>query len=104
MPPLQLGEGGGLSNADIAAAEEAAAFARLHNMPIEMVIRAGHEAILRRLVAKAQAGSITHQEAAILRNMLRDNGMTLGIAPSASAGPGPGKQQDLPDLPDYPNH
>lgn len=49
----------------------------LNNEPLDVVIRRGHAAQLRLLVAKAEAGTIKHQEMAILRNMLRDNGMML---------------------------
>ena len=47
----------------------------LRGLPMEEVIRKGHEALFRLLVAKVDAGTISHQEMSILRNMLRDNGM-----------------------------
>ena len=50
----------------------------LQKMGIEGVLQAGHEAMLRLLVARVAAGEATHQEMAVLRNMLRDNGMVLG--------------------------
>ncbi len=46
-------------------------------MSIEGVLLAGHEAMLRQLVARAIAGTIGHQELAVLRNVLRDNGMVI---------------------------
>lgn len=61
---------------------EAETLAQMLELPMEAVIRAGHEALLRLLVAKAKAGTIKHQEMAILRNMLRDNGMMLQIESS----------------------
>lgn len=71
---------------------EAEALAKLADLPIEAVIQAGHEAMLRLLVAKVAAGTIKHQELATLRNMLRDNGMTL-IRPTKE----PVKALPLPD-------
>lgn len=77
---------------------EAAARNRLSNLSVQEIIRIGHEEALRGLVAKAMAGTITHQELAILRNMLRDNGMTLGVPPVA-----PDERETPDDLPDLPN-
>lgn len=76
---------------------------RLDNLPIEEVIRRGHEELLRTLVAKSTAGTISHQEMAILRNMLRDNGMTLGVPPKDADLPKPEQPADLPTYskPDY---
>lgn len=50
----------------------------LNKMGIEGVLQKGHEALLRLLVAKVAAGEASHQEMAVLRNILRDNGMMLG--------------------------
>lgn len=50
----------------------------LDKMGIEGVLQKGHEALLRNLVARTAAGVASHQEMAILRNILRDNGMVLG--------------------------
>lgn len=50
----------------------------LNQMGIEGVLQKGHEAMLRLLVARVSAGAASHQELAILRNLLRDNGMVLG--------------------------
>jgi DNA-binding MarR family transcriptional regulator len=33
------------------------------------------------LEAKAEAGTLTVNEASVLRNLLRDNGMTMGLPP-----------------------
>ena len=60
---------------------EAQALVSLQAMSLEQVVRAGHEAMLRRLVAKVTAGTASHQELAILRNMLRDNGMVWSLPP-----------------------
>ena len=50
----------------------------LNKMGVEGVLQKGHESLLRLLVAKTAAGTASHQELAILRNILRDNGMVLG--------------------------
>ena len=52
------------------------------------------------LVAKAQAGTIKPTEAGHLRNLLRDNGMYLGLAPEGA------EKSDMPrnvpvDLPSF---
>lgn len=56
---------------------EGAILTELQNVALDAVVRRGHAALLRSLVAKAEAGTIKHPEMAILRNMLRDNGMML---------------------------
>ncbi|MGH7869780.1 MAG: hypothetical protein ACREP9_19650 [Candidatus Dormibacteraceae bacterium] len=58
-------------------AEEQEALARMKGMDIQAVLQAGHEATIRLLTARAIAGTASHQELAILRNILRDNGMVL---------------------------
>lgn len=58
-------------------AAEQEALARLQDMSIERVLQMGHEAAIRLLTARVIAGTASHQELAILRNVLRDNGLTL---------------------------
>ena len=87
------------------AAEEEV-LARLQNMDIERVLQMGHEATIRLLTAKAIAGTASHQELAILRNVLRDNGLTLMgklVEGSAAHTPLPLPGHDIPELeaPDY---
>jgi len=72
---------------------------RMDNMRVEDVIRAGHAALLKVLTAKIVAGTATHQEMAILRNLLRDNGMTLGVPPEGQS-PGVDVPRDFPTYPD----
>ncbi len=72
---------------------------RLSNYSLAQIIQAGHEALLKDLVARVNSGTASHQEKAILRNMLRDNGMTMGVPP---AGTGPGQSDPGPALPDLP--
>lgn len=81
-----------------------AEIANLSNISLEEVLRAGHEDLLRLLVAKVRAGIASHQEQAILRNILRDNGMTLGVSPYKTIEGSPAPDiEDLPQLepPDY---
>jgi hypothetical protein len=40
------------------------------------------------MVAKAEAGTLTVNEASVLRNLLRDNGMTMGLREGVLLGPG----------------
>ena len=94
--------------ADLAAQQELQeALQSLKGVSIEGVLQAGWEASLRLLVAKVSTGQATHQELAILRNMLRDNGMVLNKVLEGAANkplplPGP-DELDLPALskPDY---
>jgi hypothetical protein len=57
------------------------AFAELMGLSLQEVLTRGHEALIRRMVAKAEAGTLTVNEASVLRNLLRDNGMTMGLPP-----------------------
>lgn len=78
---------------------EQEALQQMRGMDIASVIRAGHEASLRLLSARAIAGTASHQELAILRNMLRDNGMVLGKVIDGKAGEPLPFPDDLPELP-----
>lgn len=96
--------GGSNDGPEVDEAKEAEdlAFKELDGFSLEQVIQAGHEAVLRRLVAKVKAGTASHQEMAILRNLLRDNGMVLATPPGTDL-PKPEAPADLPtfDRPDY---
>lgn len=63
------------------------------------ILRKAHKALLADLLAKAELGVMTHQEQAILRNMLRDNGMVMGVAPEGMQ-PGVEKPRELPTFDD----
>jgi hypothetical protein len=78
---------------------EAEALKGLTAMSLEQVVRAGHEAMLRRLVAKVTAGTASHQELAILRNMLRDNGMVWSLPPPPIDGEDAKRVDRMKDLP-----
>lgn len=87
------------------AAAEQQVVDRMADLSLEDVVRASHASLLRRLTAKVELGTATHQQMAILRNLLRDNGMTMGMTGiktiDGEALPGP--IQPLPRLeaPDY---
>jgi hypothetical protein len=57
-------------------------FSDLEGMTLEEVLRAGQKAIFVQLVGVVRSGKASHQELAILRNLLKDNGLTLGIPPA----------------------
>lgn len=62
----------------------------------------GHECLLRLLVAKVSSATASHQEMAILRNLLRDNGMVMGMAPYKTIENVPAEGQPaLPQLDEY---
>jgi hypothetical protein len=56
---------------------EQEALAKLQGMSLDGILRAGLEASLRLLVAKVIAGTASASVLAVLRNMLRDNGMVM---------------------------
>ncbi|MDG4856434.1 hypothetical protein [Mesorhizobium sp. WSM4982] len=89
--------------ADEAAEQEVtnAEYLQLMGMTVEDILREGQKALFARLVSACRSGTASHQELAILRNILKDNGLTLGIPPEKSA---PGEKLPLPDdmeVPDY---
>lgn len=86
---------------DEKAAVEASIFAELDGLSVDDILRAGQRALFLQLVTKARALTANHQELAILRNILKDNGMTLGIPPEKPAATE--APMDLPtyDRPDY---
>lgn len=92
---------------DLGAAEaERLALDKLKGMSIEGVLAAGHEATIRLLSARAIAGTASHQELAILRNVLRDNGQVMGKVLDGTANKPlalPEGHEDIPELdaPDY---
>lgn len=88
---------------DIEAGNEVtnAEYLQLMDKSIEDILREGQKALFARLVSSCRAGTASHQELAILRNILKDNGLTLGIPPERPAG---GDRLPLPgdiEVPDY---
>lgn len=77
-------------------------FLALMDKSVEDILREGQKALFARLVSTCRAGTASHQELAILRNILKDNGLTLGIPPEKTAQGG--EKLPLPDdieVPDY---
>lgn len=75
--------------------DQKADFEELMGMTLEDILREGQKALFARLVSACRAGNASHQEMAILRNILRDNGLTLGIPPEQP------EKQPIIDLPQY---
>lgn len=75
--------------------ETNAEFLKFMGMSVEEILREGQKALFADLVSKVRSGQANHQEKAILRNILRDNGLTLGIPQD--------DQRQLPpsDLPEF---
>lgn len=63
------------------------------------LVRAAHKELLVDLLAKLQAGVASHQEKAILRNLLRDNGMV--IAPRSFGQTEEDRQRPVANLPEF---
>lgn len=83
------------SGGDTAAEQEA--LRAIEGLSLHELLAKGHESLLRNLVKKSMAGTISHQEASILRNVLRDNGMTMGAPPP----PKTIEHRALPALPSF---
>lgn len=76
-------------------------FDRLMGLSVEEILREGQKALFANLVGKVRSGRANHQEKSILRNILKDNGLTLGIPPEGPREATP--PMDLPEFgePDY---
>lgn len=85
---------------DAEAAAIESAFNELMGKSLQEILQEGQKVLFARLVGTARAGLATHQELAILRNILKDNGLTLGIPPEV-----PHVREDYegpaPELPHY---
>ncbi len=75
-------------------------FEALMGMDVQEILRCGQKALFADLVGKARLGKASHQELAILRNILKDNGMILGIAPEGLDG-GEARTRPPLDLPSF---
>jgi hypothetical protein len=84
-------------------------YAELEGKTVQEILLEGQKALFIELVVKCRSGSASHQELAILRNVLKDNGLTLGIPPETVQAAEHRAQReakaplDLPsfDTPDY---
>jgi hypothetical protein len=61
-------------------------FSDLMGLDVQEILRTGQKALFANLVGKVRLGMANHQELAILRNILKDNGLVLGIPPEDSDG------------------
>lgn len=93
------GDNGG-PKVDPDAELEAQEFDALMGLSLQDILREGQKALFARLVGRCRAGLASHQEMAILRNLLKDNGLVLGIPPEKAE---PEKPMDLPEFgePEY---
>lgn len=90
------GDGEGQPADDILEATE---YDALMGKSVQEILQEGQKALFARLVGRVRLGKASHQEAAILRNLLKDNGLTLGIPPEKAA-PAVREEAPLPDFPD----
>lgn len=72
----------------------------LEGLSMEDLLKRSQKKQLVDLLAKLEAGLISHQENAILRNLLRDNGMVVGAVGRPPEGGGMGEASG-PALPSY---
>ena len=101
MPLGGSNDGPDYDEADEAAT--AALYAELEGKSVQDILREGQKALFVDLVVKARSGKASHQELAILRNVLKDNGLVLGIPPEEPQAQRAGAPVDLPEFstPDY---
>lgn len=60
--------------------------AELAKLDATDILRLAHKKLLATLLAKLDAGLLTAAEAVTLRNLLKDNGMILGVPPEPAPG------------------
>lgn len=91
--------------ADDAAKAEQEAYEGLIGLSVQDILKEGQKELFARLVGAVRAGTATHQQQAILRNVLKDNGLIfLGLDPKGEGGQqSQVEQHPLPefDVPDY---
>lgn len=72
----------------------------LMDLSVTEILEQGKKALFARLVSACRNGTASHQEMGILRNILKDNGMTLGL-PAVGSGQPAGPKQSGFELPDF---
>lgn len=82
---------------------EAGLFDELIGKSVEEILRDGQKVLFARLVSKVRAGTANHQEQAILRNILKDNGYVL-VAPEQAVKNRVTQPVDLPDFEERPEY
>lgn len=84
------------------SSEEPLDLSDLEGKTVEEILREGQKALFIQLVGKCRAGLANHQEMSILRNLLKDNGLTLGLPPADGAAEDDQRHKPAPvDLPDF---
>jgi hypothetical protein len=83
--------------------ETAARIAAVSKLSVQDILRLAHKKLMENLLVKLELGTITHQEMATLRNVMKDNGMILGVPPVDPAGNTAPPPASLPvfDKPDW---
>lgn len=71
----------------------------LNQKPLEDLLEDAHKALIVDLLAKLKSGQASHQELAILRNLLRDNGLV--IAPKDDETERRDRERPPADLPSF---
>lgn len=84
---------------DIEEAAEQEDFEGLRGLDVQEILRIGQKDLFARLVSKVRSGRASHQESAILRNLLKDNGLTLGLPQGNREDAAPEEPVELP--PEY---
>lgn len=79
-------------------------FMDLMGKSVEEILRDGQKALFADLVGKVRLGLASHQELAILRNVLKDNGLVLGIPPEAVSEDEASLKRPAMDLPSFDAH
>lgn len=73
--------------------------AELMKMDLEEVLKLGQKRIVAHLVALAEDGQISHQEIAVFRNFLRDNGVVM--TPKTDEQEAADKARPAADIPEF---
>lgn len=62
-----------------------------------------HKEMLAQLLVKLKAGQASHQELAVMRNLLRDNGLTMAVKPAIEHEPSGNRIGFIPPRPELPD-
>ncbi|MGE3646200.1 MAG: hypothetical protein AB7F96_20325 [Beijerinckiaceae bacterium] len=71
-----------------------------HNKSVQQLLEEGQLNLLRHLIARVNTGQASHQEQAILRNLLKDNGLVVAKPPGESEEEQ--KERVAPDISELP--
>nr|WP_316651545.1 hypothetical protein [uncultured Gellertiella sp.] len=99
--PIGIGHNGGPPLDDYEDEDTSALYAQFEGKSVQDILREGQKALFIDLVVAVRSGKASHNEKAILRNLLKDNGLVLGIPPDEPLTRN--APVDLPDfdVPDY---